>query len=178
MSDGSPSSYRSASSSKRSSSAANGETIDDCLDPGDAPSDHYRLLGLVVRIHPAGQLDDSFVDRADVDCALAQYRIVAERLENALFELFGRRRAARRFLLVVIVRRRHSVIVRVRFELRPRARPPPSRCDAAEPVADLRRESGDSAVLLRDNDAGSKTCQRAERDVQARSWRSTLRRDI
>jgi hypothetical protein len=44
-----------------------------------------RLVGLV---HPAGQLDDAIADRPDIDGALGQDGIVAERFEHALFEHF------------------------------------------------------------------------------------------
>ena len=57
------------------------EPIHDGVDARYAARDRDRVLRLVGRLHPARQLDDPLANFADVDGALGEQRVVAERFE-------------------------------------------------------------------------------------------------
>ena len=64
---------------------SNGKSVDDGLHTRRTAGDDHCLVGFGFRIHPARQLHDPLVDRANIDRTFAQNRIVAERFENALW---------------------------------------------------------------------------------------------
>ena len=105
---------------------ANRQAIHDRVNAGNSARDDDGLVGLVRRVHPARELDDAFVESADVDRALAEYRIVAESFEDALFELF---RWIQRALVIVIVVRVIGLVVAVVILIRRAG------SSAAEPLA-------------------------------------------
>src|SRR5438270_13514342 len=56
--------------------AADRQPIDDGVHIGDAAGDGDRMLGLLLRIDPAGELDDAVADGPDVHGALGEDRVV------------------------------------------------------------------------------------------------------
>src|SRR3954469_6229497 len=66
---------------------AYGETVHDGRDARNSARNRDRLMRLFFGVHPAGQLDDAFVDRTDVNRALAQRRVVSKSLEHSFLEL-------------------------------------------------------------------------------------------
>src|SRR6185437_14215023 len=67
---------------------ANRDAVDDRIDAGNAARNGDRVPRLGFVLDPSRELDDAVADRPDVDRALRQRRIVAERLEHPLLETF------------------------------------------------------------------------------------------
>ena len=65
---------------------ANRDAIDDGPDAWDAARDRDGMLGFVFVLDPAGQLDHSVAERSDVDRAFGEDRVIAESLEDMLFQ--------------------------------------------------------------------------------------------
>jgi hypothetical protein len=81
---------------------ADGDAIDDGLHPGNATRDHHRVIRLLLAVDPSRELDRLLADAADVDRALGEDRIVAERLEDALLQCFVRHSFILQLVVVVL----------------------------------------------------------------------------
>jgi len=149
---------------------AHRQAIHDRVDSRYAARDDYRLLRLVLSIDPAGELDNSLVYRTDIDGALAQGGVVAESFEHPLLELLGRVELLVTLLIfeiivsfiieaMVVGRVAHALIAFV-FILGCAI------ADLAEPVANFRGETAESAVLLCYDDTSRKSGESAERNVK------------
>src|SRR5689334_855652 len=66
--------------------AADEQAAHDGDDAGHRAGDRHRMLRLLLRFHPAGELDDPLADRSDVDGSLAQNRVATERAQHALLQ--------------------------------------------------------------------------------------------
>src|SRR5687768_5087957 len=130
---------------------SDGEPVDHGVHARHATRYYHRLLRLVGCIDPARELDYAVVEGTDVDGALAQDRVVTERFEHALLELFGR---LERALVVVVVR----ALVFFVFIFRRVAG-----LSSAKLFANTVGESANSAVMLSDNDSCGESGQCAER---------------
>src|SRR5450432_3681596 len=118
---------------------ADEQTADDGDDARNRSRHGHRVLRLLVRLDPTRKLDDSFADRADVDRALAEYRVATKGAKHTLLErriAFGIRRdvlALVEFVVVCLV----EVVVRIRRMGSRRCLLAPM-CERLEPLTNAR----------------------------------------
>ena len=125
------------------------DAVHDRAHPWYTAREHYRVLGLLIRVHPAGELDRALANAADVHRPFAQDRIVSKRLEHALFEptiLHG-------LLDLVVI----EVILILREVVGHRRRSGVERRIVRATPADLLGESAEAADALRHQHADGKT---------------------